>query len=55
VPIINAAFAPNADEIAYARRVVKLFANADGAGAIVLDGKMLDAPNLRQARRVLET
>jgi len=55
VPIINAAFTPTADEIAYARRVVQAFAEADDAGAIKLDGKMLDEPNLRLARRVLDT
>ncbi len=54
VPIINASFTPTADEIAYAGRVVQAFADADGAGAIQLDGKMLDEPNLRLARRVLE-
>lgn len=54
VPIINAAFAPNADEIEYARRVVQKFSEADGAGAIELDGKMLDEPHLRQAQRLLD-
>ena len=54
VPIINAAFTPHADEIAYARRVVQKFAAADDAGAIELDGKMLDEPHLRQAQRVLD-
>jgi len=55
VSIINAAFAPNADEIAYSRRVVQKFADADDAGVIELDGKMLDEPHLRQAKRVLDT
>ena len=54
VPIINAAFAPTAEEIAYARRVVQAFADAHGAGAITLDGKMLDEPNLRLAQQVLD-
>ncbi|MAF82810.1 MAG: CoA ester lyase [Gammaproteobacteria bacterium] len=53
VPIINAIFAPHADEIAYAKRVVQKFAAANGAGAIELDGKMLDEPHLRQAQRLL--
>ncbi len=53
VPIINAAFLPTADEIAYARRVLQAFAEANDAGAIQLDGNMLDEPNLRQAQRVL--
>jgi len=54
VPIINAAFAPTAKEIAYARRVVQAFADAPGAGAITLDGKMLDEPNLRLAQQLLQ-
>lgn len=54
VPIINAAFAPNADEIAHARRIVQKFANADGAGTIELDGRMLDEPHLRRAQRILD-
>jgi citrate lyase subunit beta/citryl-CoA lyase len=54
VPIINAAFAPNADEIAHARRIVQKFADADRAGAIELDGRMLDEPHLRRAQRILD-
>lgn len=51
VPIINAAFTPSADEIAWAQRIVEAFAL--GAGAISLDGKMLDVPHLKGAQRVL--
>jgi len=54
VPIINDVFTPSADEIAYARRVVQAFAEAGDAGAIALDGRMLDEPHLRQARQLLE-
>ena len=54
VPVINAAFAPTTDEIEQARRVVEAFANSNGAGAIRLDGKMLDQPHLEQAQRVLQ-
>ncbi len=53
VPIINVAFTPSAQEIAYARAVVALFAANPGAGALSLDGKMLDAPHLTAAQRVL--
>ncbi|HEY2663610.1 MAG TPA: CoA ester lyase [Candidatus Binataceae bacterium] len=52
VDVINAAFTPAADEVAYAKRVVEAFSK--GAGTIGLDGKMLDMPHLKQARRVLE-
>jgi citrate lyase subunit beta/citryl-CoA lyase len=51
VPVINEAFTPSAEEITHATRVVEAF--AAGAGTIALDGKMLDMPHLKQARRVL--
>jgi citrate lyase subunit beta / citryl-CoA lyase len=51
VAVINAAFTPTAEDIAYARRVVEAF--AAGAGTVALDGKMLDMPHLKQAQRVL--
>lgn len=53
VPVINAAFAPSEAEIAHARAVVGLFAANPGAGALSLDGKMVDAPHLKSARRLL--
>ena len=51
VAIINAAFSPTAEEIAQAQRVIAAFAG--GAGAVSLDGKMLDVPHLKGARRLL--
>lgn len=51
VAVINAAFTPSDDEIAQARRVIAAFAS--GAGAVSLDGKMLDIPHLKGARRLL--
>lgn len=51
VPIINAAFTPTEAEIAQARRVIAAFES--GAGAVALDGKMLDVPHLKSARKVL--
>src|SRR3546814_11176184 len=53
VPVINAAFTPGDDEIAHARRIVDLFAAHPGAGALSLDGKMVDAPHLKAAQRLL--
>lgn len=53
VPVINAAFTPSDEEIAHARRVVALFAANPGAGALSLDGKMVDAPHLKAARALL--
>lgn len=53
VPVINAAFTPTAAEVVQARAVVDLFAANPGAGALALDGKMLDAPHLKAAQRIL--
>lgn len=54
VPIINDAFSPSPDEITWATRVVTAFAGAT-TGTVGMDGRMLDMPHLRQARRILET
>jgi len=53
VSIINAAFTPSPAEIEEAQRVVDAFARTPGAGAIQLDGRMLDAPHLKQAQALL--
>lgn len=53
VPVINAAFTPNAAEIAQARAIVDAFAENPDMGAFQLDGKMIDAPHLKQAQRIL--
>ncbi len=50
---INDSFMPSAEEIDHARRVLAAFAASPGAGAVGLDGKMVDIPHLRQAERVL--
>jgi len=53
VAVINGAFTPSPAEIAWARRVVAAFAQNAGAGAIELDGGMLDAPHLQRAKALL--
>jgi citrate lyase subunit beta / citryl-CoA lyase len=53
VAAINESFAPSAEEIAHARRVIAAFDAAEGTGTVGLDGKMLDIPHLKQARTVL--
>jgi citrate lyase subunit beta/citryl-CoA lyase len=53
VAVINEAFTPTSAEFAYAERVVAAFDANPGCGAVALDGKMLDAPHLKQARRIL--
>ncbi|MCG6872227.1 MAG: CoA ester lyase [Gammaproteobacteria bacterium] len=53
VAIINQAYSPSEAEVAHARRVVELFDANPGAGTLALDGRMLDIPHLKQARRIL--
>lgn len=53
VALIHAAFLPNEAEIAHARRILALFAASAGAGAFSLDGQMIDAPHIAEARRLL--
>jgi citrate lyase subunit beta/citryl-CoA lyase len=53
VAAINAAFTPSPEAIAAARRIVAAFAENPEAGALQLDGRMIDAPHLKQARALL--
>lgn len=53
VEVINSAFTPSDAEIAWARRIIELFDKNPGIGALSLDGKMVDAPHLKQAKRLL--
>lgn len=50
--LVNAAFAPQAAELEWARRVVAAF-EAAGGGVFSLDGRMVDAPVLRLAQHTL--
>ena len=52
VAIVNRAFSPTEAELAWAQRVVDTAAAAGGA-AVAVDGKMVDAPVLSRARRLL--
>ena len=54
VPLINAAFTPNAEQIAQAQAIVEAFAANPGAGALRVDGKMLDAPHWKAAVKLIE-
>jgi citrate lyase subunit beta/citryl-CoA lyase len=53
---VNGVFSPRPEEIAQAERVVQAYelALANGLGAVTLDGRMIDAANIRMARVVLE-
>lgn len=54
VPVINAAFTPSERELAEARAIVEAFEAQPGAGALQLNGRMIDRPHLEQAKRLLE-
>lgn len=54
VDIINAAFRISDEEKQRAQQIVDLFAANPGAGALGLDGEMIDRPHLLQAQRILE-
>jgi len=53
VPVINNAFSATREELAWARKVIAIFAENPDAGTIALDGKMIDKPHLTLARRLL--
>ena len=52
---VQAAFTPNEAAIANARKIVETFeaSQREGRGAFALDGKMIDMPLLKNARKVL--
>ena len=52
VRVVHEAFAPAADEVAWAKRVVETDA-ASGGRAVKVDGKMVDAPGVPTAREIL--
>jgi citrate lyase subunit beta/citryl-CoA lyase len=56
ISTIHQVFTPTAGEVAWARRVISAYDEAieRGAGAINLDGKLIDVPMVARARRVLE-
>lgn len=50
---IHQGFAPSAEAIAHAGRVLAAFAASPGTGTVGLDGRMLDIPHLKQAQALL--
>ncbi|MDO9359327.1 MAG: CoA ester lyase [Polaromonas sp.] len=52
VAVVNAALGPTAEELDWARRVIVASA-AEGGGVFTLDGRMVDAPVLRLAARIV--
>lgn len=55
VPVVNRAFSPSPEQIAWAERVVAAFGEAEarGSASIQLDGQFLDYPLVYLAERVL--
>ncbi len=52
VDTINAAFTPPPEHVAWAEKVVAVFADT-GTGVASMDGEMLDRPHLKRAERIL--
>jgi citrate lyase subunit beta/citryl-CoA lyase len=52
---VNEGYAPGAEEVARARRIVAAFAEAEakGSAALQVDGQMIDYPIVREAERIL--
>lgn len=53
VTIINEAFQPTEEELAWADRILKAV-DEQGTGVIEVDGEMVDAPQRRQAERIVD-
>ena len=52
IAILNDVFTPDAATIAYAQRILRAFEEAD-TGLVVVDGKLIEKPVLREMRRIL--
>jgi hypothetical protein len=48
MPVINAVFTPDAERIAYARKVIAAFETAPD-GLVMIDGKLIEIPVVRSA------
>lgn len=53
IAVINEMFTPSAIEIEHAQTIIRAFAENPGAGVASLNGKMLDQPHLKLAKKVL--
>ena len=56
IDIINETFSPHPDDVAYARRVVEAWAEAEaaGRGSLSIDGRMVDVPVVKRAQNLLD-
>jgi len=53
IDVVNAAFMPTSEEIAWSQKVVKAFDDNPNSGVVKIDGKMIDKPHLRAAVKIL--
>ncbi len=55
IPVVHRLYTPDEEEVAHARQVMEAMRAAEqaGAGVFTVDGKMVDAPVIAKARRVL--
>jgi malyl-CoA/(S)-citramalyl-CoA lyase len=55
VALANEVFTPSEEMLGQARRILKAMetAQAEGAGAVTLDGKLIDIASIRQARVIV--
>jgi citrate lyase subunit beta/citryl-CoA lyase len=53
VDVVNAAFLPTEEEIAWSRKIVQAFDDHPNSGVVRIDGKMIDKPHLRTAQNIL--
>ena len=51
VDVVNAAFMPTDEEIAWSEQIVKAFNDNPTSGVVKIDGKMIDKPHLRAAEK----
>jgi citrate lyase subunit beta / citryl-CoA lyase len=56
IPVIHEAFAPTADEIDKAKKIVAAFEEAEkkGLGVVALGSKMIDAPVVKRAMKIIK-
>lgn len=52
IPLLNGVYTPTADQVAHARRIISTFEGAD-TGLVVVDGKLIERPVLRDMYRIL--
>jgi citrate lyase subunit beta/citryl-CoA lyase len=54
VPVINDAFTPSSEAIAWATSVMDAFAGNPNAGVVGINGQMIDRPHLKRAERLMK-